>query len=293
LLENIPMDKTVLGKWLASGYIDNNVFNPTIEGTPQGGIISPTLMNLTLRGLEETVKKSVPRGSKVNIIIYADDFVITGASKEMLETTIKPIVEAFLQERGLELSVEKTRITHIDKGFDFLGFNIRKYKGKLLIKPAKGSVKDFLQGIRETIKTHKTAAAVNLIYLLNQKIRGWVNYFRHVVSKKTFAYIDDQIFQCLWSWCKRRHPTKNIQWIRKKYFRSQYTRSWIFFAPNPKGFRPLPCIDLVKASDMPIRRHIKIRDKANPYDPAYEEYFVKRDQAKANARRKRVGPRYL
>ena len=161
--------------------------------------------------------------------------LITGVSKEVLETTIKPIVEAFLQERGLELSVEKTRITHIDKGFDFLGFNTREYKGKLLIKPAKGSVKDFLQGIRETIKTHKTAAAVNLIYLLNQKIRGWVNYFRHVVSKKTFAYIDDQIFQCLWSWCKRRHPTKNIQWIQKKYFRSQYTRSWIFFCAKSQG----------------------------------------------------------
>jgi RNA-directed DNA polymerase len=293
MLENIPMDTTVLRKWLASGYIDNNVFNPTIAGTPQGGIISPTLMNLTLQGLEDTVKKSVPSGSKVNVIIYADDFVITGATKEVLELTVKPAVEIFLQVRGLELSSEKTRITSIDKGFDFLGFNIRKYKGKLLIKPSKGRVKDFLKGIRETIKSHKSVASINLIHLLNPMIRGWVNYYRHVVSKKTFAYVDDQIFQGLWHWCKRRHPTKNTKWIQKKYFRSQYTRNWIFHAPTVKGLYPPSVIDLVKASDVPIRRHVKIRSNANPYDPVFTKYFVKRDQAKAIARKRRSVPRYL
>jgi RNA-directed DNA polymerase len=226
-----------------------------------------------------------------NSVLTKGSTSITGATKEVLESTVKPVVEAFLQERGLSLSVEKTLITPIEEGFDFLGFNIRKYNGKFLIKPSKKGIKEFLQGIRETISTNKSISAFQLILLLNPKIRGWSNYYRHVVSKKTFAYIDDQIFQALWRWCKRRHPNKNLVWMQKKYFRSQYTRNWVFSAPNINKKNSFIRHDLVRASDVPIRRYIKIQAKANPYDPAFAEYFARRDEAKQ--RRLRSGPRYL
>lgn len=128
-----PIDKEILSKWLSAGYIDNDVLHQTEVGTPQGGFASPTLLVLTLSGLEQTVLTAMNRRTdKVNFSIYADDFIITGASKEVLEIKVKPLVEAFLHQRGLELSQEKTKITHIDDGFDFLGANIRKYQGKCI-----------------------------------------------------------------------------------------------------------------------------------------------------------------
>ena len=132
LLSNILMDKSPLNKWLSAGYMDKGTLHRTVEGTPQGGLISPTLMNLTMKGLEQAAKSCISTTNKVNVVIYADDFIITGKSKELLENKVMPTIAKFLKVRGLELSPEKTRITHIDDGFDFLGFNIRKYKGKLL-----------------------------------------------------------------------------------------------------------------------------------------------------------------
>ena len=140
LLNNVPMDKSILSKWLNAGFVDKGQLFPTNAGTPQGGIISPTLLTITLAGLEHAIKSATKQQDKINLVTYADDFIITGASKEILENTVKPIVEEFIKIRGLELSTEKTIITHIDKGFDFLGFNVRKYNGKLLIKPAKKNI---------------------------------------------------------------------------------------------------------------------------------------------------------
>jgi RNA-directed DNA polymerase len=157
LLDNVPMDKVMLQKWLKAGYLEKSQLFPTNEGTPQGGIISPTLLVITLAGLEKSVKAATRLKDKVNVVVYADDFIITGASKEILEDKVKPAVIVFLKERGLELSEEKTKITHIEEGFDFLGFNVRKYKGKLLIKPSKAGVKNFLQGIRAVIKANKAS----------------------------------------------------------------------------------------------------------------------------------------
>jgi RNA-directed DNA polymerase len=134
----------------------------------------------------------------VNLIRYADDFIITGRAKELLEGEIKPLVEQFLQERGLELSPAKTVIAHVEKGFEFLGQNVRKYpNGKLLIKPSKKNVKTFLDGIRKTIKAALGMSAADLIRYLKPKIRGWTNYHRHVVSTRTFACVDHHIFSSL------------------------------------------------------------------------------------------------
>ena len=162
----------------------------------------------------------------MNFIRYADDFVITGKSKELLEGEAQPLVEQFLQERGLELSPTKTVITHVEKGFDFLGQNVRRYpNGKLLIKPSRKNVKTFLDGIRRTIKAALGFSAADLIEELNPKIRGWANYHRHVVSKRTFARADYEIFPCLWRWARRRHRNKNLRWLKEKYFERHGSRT--------------------------------------------------------------------
>jgi len=202
------MDRAILQKWLKSGYMEKHVLHETTDGTPQGGIISPALSNCALDGLEWLLKEKFPTnkplssfGGKfpcVNLLRYADDFIITGRTKELLEGEIKPLVEQFLQKRGLELSPVKTVITHVEKGFDFLGQNVRKYpNGKLLIKPSKKNVKTFLGGIRKTIKAALGMSAADVIHELNPKIRGWANYHRHVVSKRTYVRVDHEIFSSL------------------------------------------------------------------------------------------------
>jgi RNA-directed DNA polymerase len=189
---HIPMDKSILHKWLKAGYIDKQVFYRTEEGTPQGGPISPALANLTLDGLERELQSLYPgdrqsRKAQVNLIRFADDFVITGSSKEVLEHEVKPLVEQFMKERGLTLSAEKTLITHIEDGFDFLGHQVRKYNGKLIIKPSKKNVKAFLEKVRKVVKEHQGATAGNLILLLNPLIRGWARYHQHVESQENLS----------------------------------------------------------------------------------------------------------
>jgi RNA-directed DNA polymerase len=284
LKTNIPMDQQVLRKWLAAGYMEEGTLYPTERGTPQGGIASPTLANMTLDGLEAVAVNTAPKGQKVHVVKYADDFIITGASKELLEEKVKPAVAAFLRERGLELSPEKTRITHIEVGFDFLGFNVRKYNGKLLIKPAKGSVKAFLAEIRGFIKSRATVKTAELIRQLNPKVRGWANYYRHVVSQKTFDYVDHQVFRALWAWIRRRHPNKSATWRHKRYFRRQGNRNWVFSASirNPQG-EAMP-LDLFRAASIPITRHVKIRADATPYDPAFADYLASRQRSRRGSR---------
>src|ERR1700737_2172865 len=158
------------------------------------------------------------------------DFIITGRTKELLEGEIKPLVEQFLQERGLELSPAKTVITHVEKGFDFLGQNVRRYpNGRLFTKPSKKNVKTFLAGIRTTIKAALGMSAADLIEELTPKVRGWANYHRPGVSKRTFSRVDTAIFSCLWRWARRRLPDKNLGWTKAKSFTFHRGRNRTFF----------------------------------------------------------------
>jgi RNA-directed DNA polymerase len=282
LLAHIPMDKSILRKWLKAGYIEKSVLKPTEEGTPQGGICSPVLANMTLDGLERKLREKYPKrpghGSKgmVNLVRYADDFFVTSDSKEKLENDVKPLIEQFMRERDLELSSEKTLITHIDDGFDFLGQNVRKYKGKLLIKPSKKNVSAFLTKVRTIIKENKQATAGHLILQLNPVIRGWANYHRHVVSKDTFNDGDHAIFETLWWWAKRRHPNKGKKWVKDKYFFLMEGRKWVFSGRVTGKDGVIRTIQLLRAVDTPIVRHTKIQSAANPYDPLWEMYFEQR-----------------
>jgi RNA-directed DNA polymerase len=301
LLDNVPMDREILRKWLKAGYLEDTVFHPTEEGTPQGGIISPALANLALDGLERAALQadSQRRGNlrpKINVVRYADDFLITGRSREQLEEKVLPAVEAFLAGRGLRLSKEKTKITHIDSGFDFLGAHLRKYKGKLLIKPSKENVLGFLREVRALIRSHGSGTALELIRRLNPKVRGWANSQCHLVASRAFSRVDSCIFKALWQWVRRRHPRKRVDWLRRTYFRSEPLRSWIFSVPTRNQDGTPGRLDLFRASSVPIRRHAKIRAEATAFDPEYDEYFRQRwlrkrqarNQARAEARREKA-----
>jgi RNA-directed DNA polymerase len=174
------------------------------------------------------------------------------------------------------LSPQKTRIVHIDEGFDFLGQNIRKYQGKLLIKPSRNSVKLLLRKVREVIKVHKPTPAGQLIGQLNPLLRGWANYHRHVVSKVIFAKMDYAIFQTLWRWAKRRHPNKPPRWIRQKYFTRVADNRWVFCGTTTTSQGKPQEHRLIRLAYTPIKRHIKVKAAANPYDPAWERYFEAR-----------------
>jgi RNA-directed DNA polymerase len=278
ILDNIPVDKVILKQWLNAGFIDNKKLFPSLEGTPQGGIISPTLANMVLDGMELAIKEPLKvtryrNIHKIHLVRYADDFIVTAANKEILQHSVKPIIESFLAERGLELSPEKTHITHINHGFNFLGQNIRKYgNGTMLIKPSKDSYKSIKAKIKNVITSNKASKPATIINQLNPKIRGWSNYHRHIVAKNTFARLDNCIWLSTWYWAKRRHPKKNWKWIKNKYFKSDDQRDWIFFGVDAKGKE----VRLIKACHTPIVRHRLIRGDANPYDENWVSYFISR-----------------
>ncbi len=291
LIKNVNMDKNVLKAWLKSGYIENNALHDTVEGFPQGGLASPCLANLALDGLEEVVLAIGKQKDKIHFVRYADDWIVTASSREILEEKVLPTVSAFLKERGLELSTEKTKITHINEGFDFLGFNIRKYGTKLLIKPGEKGIKAFLENVEKIIDSMRGKAARELILRLNPVIQGWANHNKHAVSKQIFSKVDHLIFQKIWAWTKRRHPNKNITWIRNKYYKKVGNRNWIFFSRNNKQNTKDEDITLKNASDTSIVRYVKIKADANPYDTKFSEYFKVRSQRNRMMRNRAVRKR--
>ena len=204
LMGNIPMDKRILHQWLSSGYVEKGIHFPTGKGTPQGGIISPTPANMTLDGLEKVVHNAVPRRSRVSFVRYADDFIVTGKSKAILENNVMPAIKKFLTERGLQLSEEKTHITHIKQGFTFLGQTFRlpaqagKHGNKPHITPAKEGVLALIRKVGALIRKYTSAPMVGLIKKLNETLRGWANYHRHVVSSEAFSRVDKYVYEQLW-----------------------------------------------------------------------------------------------
>ncbi|SDO76419.1 RNA-directed DNA polymerase [Ralstonia sp. 25mfcol4.1] len=280
LERNVPMDTAILRKWLKAGVVFQGQFQATDAGTPQGGIISPTLANVALNGLERQLAAFLrtklgvnnTKRLKVNVVRYADDFVITGCTPEVLEHEVKPWVEQFLAVRGLSLSTEKTRIVNMTDGFDFLGWNFRKYSGTLLIKPSKKNAQAFYRKVKDVISANKTVKQEVLIRLLNPMLRGWAQYHSPVVAKEVFNRMEHQIFRALLWWAKRRHPAKNAEWVRKKYFASLGERSWVFGTEVVSGDGESRWRQVYSLTGTPIRRHKKVRGAYHPFDPAQELY---------------------
>ena len=286
MLRHIPTDKVILQKWLKAGFVENRILFPTEAGTPQGGIISPVLANLTLDGLEQRLNEhfrvKILNGQrhhpKVNLVRYADDFIITGATKALLENEVKPLVEQFLCDRGLQLSPEKTCVTHIEQGFDFLGMHVRKYDGKLLIKPSKKNLHAFLEKVRATIRRNKAVEQKFLIKMLNPVIRGWTNYHRHITAAQAFRKAEMVIWQRLWYWAKRRHSDRSVDWIAKRYWHRLGRKRRTFAADSgermPDGKPKL--FQLADPTETRIRRYVKVKSEANPFDPRWRDYFEDR-----------------
>ena len=286
MLRHIPMDREVLRKWLGAGYVENRTLFPTMAGTPQGGVISPTLANLVLDGLERLLKENfrVKRldgqlhNPKVNLVRYADDFIITGARKELLEDEVRPLVEQFLRERGLELSPEKTCVTHIEDGFDFLGQTVRRFGRKLLIQPSKKNTHVFLEKARGLIRRARGWNQADLIRQLNPVLRGWANYHRHIVAARTFKKVEAALWQSLWRWARRRHHQKSWNWIVSRYWHRLNGKK--VFAVDTGERTPegkTVWLKLVNVTETKVRRHVKIKAAANPFDPQWRNYFEERE----------------
>jgi RNA-directed DNA polymerase len=280
LIENIPMDKTILRKWLTAGYIENGITYPSRKGTPQGGIISPTLSNMTLDGMEEVIRRAIPRRNRVNFIRYADDFIITGKSKHLLNK-IKPVVEKFLAVRGLTLSKEKTLMTYIKNGFTFLGQSFRKHGRKLHITPSAEGIKSLLEKVGKLTRKYVGAPMVILIKKLNQTLRGWANYHRHVVASEAFSRVDTYVFRQLWRMLRKRHPKKLHTWLFNQYWTAS-GKKHIFAVKTKTKEGKSKVYQVIRISSIGIRRHIKIKAVANPYLQEFARYFWQRRYIKGS-----------
>lgn len=219
ILENIPCEKQMLSKWFKADFLYKRELFPTSIGTPQGGVISPLIANMVLDGLEKVVERSTKYRERVKLVRYADDFIVTAQSEEILKEKVVPAINRFLQTRGLKLSTEKTRTVHISEGFDFLSQNIRKYSNeKLLIKPSKTACKELTTKVKSVIRSMMGARPEELIRKLNATLRGWANYHKHVVSQMVFSRIDHTVIHQLYKWARHRHPQKSRGWIQRRYF---------------------------------------------------------------------------
>ena len=277
MLSNVPLPKGILQQWLKCGYLESWTLHETVAGTPQGGIISPILCNLALDGLQDLVIKGRSKNRRnLNIIRYADDFIVTCKSAAYLQEEILPALRGFLLDRGLELSEEKTKLSHINKGFDFLGFNVRKYDGKLLIKPQDGKPAALVSRLRAELKSLHGLAFHVVIMKLNRILRGWAYAYRRLVAKERMDWVDEQVYHLVVNWLKREYRRLTWSKISKQYYRHIRGR-YRFCASYKRADGKVKHVDLFRTSDLPIRYHIKIRSEANPYDPAFGEYFDERD----------------
>jgi len=274
LLQNVPMDKQMLRSWLKAGYWEKDELFPTRAGTPQGGLVSPILANLALDGMEAAIKAVAGPKDKAHFIRYADDFVVTGATRELLEQKVKPALTAFLAQRGLRLSEQKTVLTHISEGFNFLGHTVRKYGEKLLITPAKSKVEMMRKKIGTLIRSAVGLTQEALLRQLNPRLRGWANYYRNGASKRTFGKLDYYVYKRIERWMRRRHPNKSKAWKWRKYFSATPPQTFSVRLETKDGKSRV--LSLYRLVSTPIERHIKVRGNANPYDPLYTKYFAMR-----------------
>lgn len=299
-LNTFPTLERQIRSWLKAGVMDNERLFPTEKGTPQGGTISPLLANIALHGMEKLIKNFAgtfdiknqkghqisrrDKESSLNLIRYADDFVIIHKDLSVIKQCQEKI-EKWLSELDLELKPSKTRIINTlnshekeEPGFDFLGFNVRQYpvgkhasgkkpNGKLigfktLIKPSKGSIKRHYEKIAGIIEKLKPAPQEVVIRQLNPIIRGWSNYYSTQVSAATFSKLDYLVYKKLYAWARKRHRNKSVSWRAKKYWHTIGNNNWNFASKENNKINAR----LVRHSETPIVRHVKVKGTASPYD---------------------------
>jgi RNA-directed DNA polymerase len=257
--------------------MEDGVFHPTEEGTPQGGVASPLLANIALHGLERDIAKTFTRREeKPSLIRYADDFVVLHPTRAGVQKAWQ-VVERWLRDMGVVLKPSKTRITHTlegEAGFDFLGVNVRQYRVgkthsgrdtyghllgyKTLMKPSKEAVKRHLQDLAKMVRGDRALSQEKLIEHLNPVIGGWANGCRTVVAKRVFGKCDSILYSMLRRWAQRRHPRKGKRWIARKYWGLDQGEGWTFKTPGGQVLK--------QHAETPIRRHTKVKGTATPYE---------------------------
>ncbi|PSB56700.1 group II intron reverse transcriptase [Chamaesiphon polymorphus] len=261
--------------------------------------LSPLLANIGLHGLETFIKttnqiihpKWKDISYPVSVVRYADDFIVTAKDKGSLEKA-QIQIQQWLSERGLELSTEKTKITSMEDGFDFLGFNHRHYNDTILIKPSKQKVLEFCKRIGGIIKDLNGYEQEVVIRKLNPILRGFANYYKGQVSKKAFSYISNRVWKYLWSWAKRRHPNKGRRWIKKQYFKTIKGVSWTFACSTDDRRGGEKLLTLYAIDYEPIERHTKVKGNASPDDPSLKDYWEKRTKNNGKSRFERNSRNY-
>ena len=276
----------MVAAWLKAGVIDRGRFAPTERGSPQGGVISPVLMNVALHGMEEAAGvRYILSGSNAGtarpgspvVVRYADDLLALCHSREQA-AQVKARLAAWLAPRGLSFNEDKTRIVHLDDGVDFLGFNVRRYRGKLLIKPSKAAVKRVRERLTAEMRALRGHNAQMVLIRLNPVIRGWSAYYRHAVSARVFSELDNHVWKLTYKWAKFTHPHKGKRWITSGYFgafNSSRRDRWVFGDRDSGAY-------LLKFAWTKITRHTLVKGWASPDDPALAGYWT--------ARRRRGSP---
>jgi RNA-directed DNA polymerase len=279
--------KEQIRAWLKAGVVDQGRYSPTIEGTPQGGVISPLLLNIALQGMEEAAgvrydSRGYVKLGYPTVITYADDFVALCHSREQAETA-QARISAWLKDRGLSLNREKTRIGRIDDGFNFLSFTIRRYYvqsgTKVLTRPSRDTLQKIRRRNAAELRSLRGASPIEVINTMNPIIRGQANYFRPGASKKAYQALDDHLWQHLHKWARRRHPKKNRKWVVSRYFGSFHpTRrnQWVYGDRQTGAY-------LHHYAWTKIVRHVPVIGRHSPDDPALARYW-------ADRRRKRKPP---
>lgn len=278
--------RAMIRDWLRAGVFEpGKGFTPTEEGTPQGGVISPLLLNVALHGLEEAAgarqersdTRRTKRGSPA-LVRYADDMVALCHSRQQAEQ-VKAKLAVWLAPRGLSFNEDKTRIVHLDDGFDFLGFTARRHHGKLIIKPSKAAITRVTRRLAAEMRALRGANAAMVLATINPITRGWANYYRGVASSRVFAALDTYMWRLTYKWACHRHPDKPKSWVITRYF-GRYHKArqdrWVFGDRDSGAYMP-------KFAWTKIVRHRLVRSEASPDDPAHADYC-------ADRRRKRTPP---
>jgi len=278
-LGQFPARERVRG-WLKAGVIEHGRLAPTERGSPQGGVISPVLMNVALHGMEQAAGvRYIRTGSNAGtakpgspvLVRYADDLLALCHSREQAEQ-VKARLASWLVPRGLAFNEDKTRVVHLDEGVDFLGFNIRRYRGKLLIKPSKAAVKRIRERLSTEMRQLRGCNAQLVLIRLNPIIRGWSAYYRHAVSSKVFNSLDDHVWRLTYKWAKFTHPHKSKHWVVARYFgafNSARKDRWVFGDRDSGAY-------LLKFSWANITRHTLVKGWASPDDPTLASYWEAR-----------------
>jgi RNA-directed DNA polymerase len=266
--------RAMIRQWLKAGVVERGQLHRTEDGVPQGGVVSPLLLNIALHGMEQAAgvrydNSGWTRADSPVLIRYADDLVALCHTRQDA-IKIRARLAAWLAPRGLAFNEDKTRVVTLDEGFDFLGFNVRRYGTKSLIKPSKTAVRRIRERLRTELRSLRGSNAQAVIKRLNPIIRGWAAYYRTQVSSEVFASLDQYLWELTFKWARFSHANKPTRWVVARYwgrFNTARQNRWVFGDRASGAY-------MHKFAWTSIVRHQIVDGTASPDDPALAEYWA-------------------